>query len=636
MKKLSILISVLSIICISAIASHSAEYWAKTYRGHNDNTAKSIYQTSDGGYIVALSDCFLGAECFDWVLKINSSGDISWQKTYLGVIINAIQQTSDGGYVVAGWAGHSDVGGYTFWVSKLDSNGDISWEKAYGGSNIGVAESIQQTSDGGYVVAGVADVGGDYDFWVLKLDNNGVITWQKTYGGSSGDRLRSIQQTTDGGYIVAGSTGSYGAADFWVLKLDINGVITWQKTYGGISSDSMYYFGDYIQQTSDGGFVLGGTTKSFGAGDYDFWVLKLDINGVITWQKTYGGSSSDLLRSIQQTTDGGCIVAGITHSFGGGVNDFWVLKLDNGGDVIWQKTYGGSGNDYACSIKQTTDGGYIVAGFKDYDAFVLKIDSNGEIPGCDFIGNSNASVYTSSASTQDTTVNPQSTSATINNTYSIIKNTSADVSVLCCYDTDDYDEDEIGDLCDNCPDDANPNQEDADGDEIGDVCDDCTDTDRDGYGNSGFPNTCDEDNCPNNYNPNQEDNYPPQGNGIGDACDCEADFSCDGNVDANDVEAFLIDFGRGEFNNFCTNESPCHGDFSCDGSVDAADVTKFLEDFGRSPFFNPCPACEVGDWCVYPQYLIQREPFQKGRQSKGFLPFLCLSIYCVCQLQRES
>ena len=163
------------------------------------------------------------------------------------------------------------------------------------------------------------------------------------------------------------------------------------------------------------------------------------------------------------------------------------------------------------------------------------------------------------------------------------------------------DGDGVGDACDNCPDTPNPDQEDYDEDGIGDVCDDCIDTDADGYGNPGFPaNTCDEDNCPNDYNPGQEDTYPPDGNAIGDACECEGDFDCSGGVDAFDVTDFLVDFGRSTFLNPCTTLAPCNGDFNCDGNVDATEVTKFLEDFGRSSFFNPCPTCEVGTWCVYP------------------------------------
>ena len=179
-------------------------------------------------------------------------------------------------------------------------------------------------------------------------------------------------------------------------------------------------------------------------------------------------------------------------------------------------------------------------------------------------------------------------------------------------DQDDSDDDEVGNVCDNCPLEANPDQEDVDSDDVGDLCDNCpneynpnqADWDEDGLGD-----TCDDsdsdgvydvsDNCLVVYNPNQEDIYPPQGNDIGDACDCETNFDCDQDVDATDVTAFLQDFGRNQYYNPCINQNPCHGDFSCDGDVDANDVSKFLEDFGRSRYNNPCPACVTGDWCVY-------------------------------------
>jgi hypothetical protein len=164
---------------------------------------------------------------------------------------------------------------------------------------------------------------------------------------------------------------------------------------------------------------------------------------------------------------------------------------------------------------------------------------------------------------------------------------------------EDRDEDGIGNVCDNCPDDYNPDQSDHDEDIIGDACDDCTDTDGDGYGNPGFPNSCDEDNCPDNYNPGQEDTYPPGGNSIGDACECEGDFDCDGDVDDSDAATFKADFGRSLVNDPCTNESQCNGDFDCDGDVDWSDAAIFKSDFGRNALKNPCPPCAERPYCVY-------------------------------------
>jgi hypothetical protein len=165
---------------------------------------------------------------------------------------------------------------------------------------------------------------------------------------------------------------------------------------------------------------------------------------------------------------------------------------------------------------------------------------------------------------------------------------------------EDRDEDGIGDVCDNCSDDYNPDQHDYDKDGIGDVCDDCIDTDGDGYGNPGFPHTCDEDNCPDNYNPGQEDTYPPGGNGKGDACEWGSDFDCDGDVDDSDAVLFKADFGRSQHKNPCTNNNPCNGDFDCDGDVDWTDAEKFKEDYDDKRLSKDFyPPCIERPYCLY-------------------------------------
>ena len=308
----------------------------------------------------------------------------TWAKTYYGVTFSnrsssSIQQTSDGGYIVAGrtfsfGAGHSD-----FWLLKLDTNGNIQWQKAYGDSGNDLAHSVQQTSDGGYIVAGYSNVCGfscgDYQlkegYLVLKLDSSGNIQWQKRYYSSFFDP-QSVQETSDGGYIVAGQGDDPGV--FWALKLDNGGNIQWQKAYGSSSGASLYS----IQQTPDGGYITAGGSNAYG-----FSVLKLDNSGNIQWQKAYGqwGWAS----SVQQTFDGGYIVAGTTNLnlISPDTMDFWLLKLDNSGNIQWQKAYGGTGYDLAHSVHQTTDGGYIVGGttcsFGSCGLWLLKLDSNGNI-----------------------------------------------------------------------------------------------------------------------------------------------------------------------------------------------------------------------------------------------------------------
>jgi hypothetical protein len=301
------------------------------------------------------------------------------------------------------------------------------WAKAYGGNNWDQAfstNSVQQTSDGGYVVAGNTESfgAGGSDSWVLKLNASGNVSWQKSYGGIFPDSAESIQLTSDGGYIVFGETYSFGTGngDFWVFKLDASGNVLWQKTYGG----SLFNVARSIQQTSDNGYIVAGMTESFGAGSGDAWVLKLDTNGNVQWQKTYGGSNFDGA-AIQQTSDGGYIMVGRTDSFGAGSDDVWVLKLNTNGNVQWQKTYGGSGSEITPSIRQTSDGGYIVAGYTisfgagNQDVLVLKLDSNGDIPSCSITGTSNAIVNNTSATITNTsvtgintTVSPQTSTAT--------------------------------------------------------------------------------------------------------------------------------------------------------------------------------------------------------------------------------
>ncbi len=289
------------------------------------------------------------------------------------------------------------------------------WSKTYGGTKDDKATSVQQTSDGGYIVAGytksndgdVKKNNGDSDYWIVKLDSSGKIVWSKTYGGTEDDRATSIQQTKDGGYIVAGYTFSNdkdvkknkGVYDYWILKLNSKGKIDWSKTYGGTKDDSA----TSIQQTKDGGYIVAGYTMSNDGdvknnkGYADYWILKLNPEGKIIWSKTYGGTRNDYATSMQQTEDGGYIITGIADSSDGDVkdnnggSDYWVLKLDPKGNIQWSKTYGGSKKDRAFSISQTKDGGYIVAGYtksgdKDiknnkgkYDVWLIKLNLKGKV-----------------------------------------------------------------------------------------------------------------------------------------------------------------------------------------------------------------------------------------------------------------
>jgi hypothetical protein len=381
--------------------------WQKCLGGSAGDWAQSVQVTVDGGYIVAgytsSNDSDVssnhGNDDF-WVAKLNSTGMLEWQKCLGGSQFDqsySIQQTADSGYVVTGFSASNDgdvtanQGNDDYWIVKLNGAGTLQWQKNYGGSSFDDALSIRQTTDGGYIVAGdtesndgdVTGSHGGYDVWLVKLDSTGNLQWQKCLGGSTDDTAASIQQTSDGGYIVGGSTlsnngdvtGNHGNWDYWIVKLNDTAGIQWQKCLGGAGQDIGYS----IQETTDSGYVVAGFTRSTDgdvtglhgtATQPDHWVVKLSNAGSLLWQKCLGGSYDDKAYSIQQTQDGGYIVAGYTKSNDGdvtgnhatNVHDEWIVKLTDSGNLEWQKCLGGSGEDWARSIQQTVDG-YIVAGF---------------------------------------------------------------------------------------------------------------------------------------------------------------------------------------------------------------------------------------------------------------------------------
>ncbi|MFC1474876.1 myxococcus cysteine-rich repeat containing protein [bacterium] len=364
--------------------------FSKTFGGTGTDEARSVRQTTDGGYIVAGDTSSYGAIINDiWVIKIDSSGEKIWDKTFRrfrGNKAYSIEQTTDGGFILAGTTEFPEAGEFDVWVMKLDSSGESQWNIQIS-KNINTTDyaySIQQTTDGGFIFAGSTELSdaGEPDIWVVKLDvdESENSEWSETYGGTSSDTAHSIQQTADNGYIVAGGTESYGAgrSDFWILKLDSSGEKQWDKTFGWISHDDAYS----IQQTTDGGYIVAGYTDQQGLAHYQIWIIKLDSSGEKQWDKTFGGTSDNIAYSIQQTTDGGYIVAGDTY--------FWVMKLDSSGESQWDERFGVTSYDEAYSIQQTTDGGYIVAGRTNSygaggsDFWILKLDSEGNCNSCVF------------------------------------------------------------------------------------------------------------------------------------------------------------------------------------------------------------------------------------------------------------
>ena len=326
---------------------------------------------------------------------------IEWQKT-IGdndtTAINSVQQTNDGGYILAGYKNNSPNRN-DYWIAKLNNNADIEWEKTYGGSSIDEAQSIQQTTDGGYIVAGstfshdgdVTNNNGGNDAWILKLTTNGDIEWQKTYGGSADDYLNSIKQTTDGGYIAVGGSNSnngdipnnQGYTDAWIIKIDTNGNIEWSKTFGGNASDGLVD----IQQTTNGGYLTVGVTQSTdGWGDY--LVIKLQTNGNLEWQKTYGSIYTDIASCIQKTNDGHYLLVGYSNSNDGttinpnGNSDALLIKIDNLGNILQQTSVGTNDSEVANNILQTHDNNFLIVGYSlNYDSntkniFIAALNAN--------------------------------------------------------------------------------------------------------------------------------------------------------------------------------------------------------------------------------------------------------------------
>ena len=427
MKRLGLVPSVglvvLVLVSIQAVAvmaqvSDPIPTWAKTYHATGAaETANSMKQTADGGYIVAGSTNSSGVPGHPHasVLKLDSLGNVVWQKTYGGTgpdSASSIDQTTDGGYVVAGSFMNSTASHSAPWVFKLDSTGNIVWQKTFSAGNDAFT-SITHTSDGGSAVEGWGtffllscgcQVGPTA--WVVRLDTVGNIIWQQVYS-SGWNYGYSIAQTSDGGFVVAGkahhvSPETVSSWDPLIFKVDSSGNLVWQKIF------SVYFDGEVYsaQQTLDGGFIVAGTSNNWGNQpstciptliDCKFhdWVFKLNSTGGMVWQKTYGGTgTSEYANSVDQTSDGGFVIVGPTNSPGGA----WIYKLDPAGNILWQK---GGPSSAIASVQKTSDGGIVAAG-SPYASIaygsqpspggvsVAKLDANGDIsPGCNLVGSAN-------------------------------------------------------------------------------------------------------------------------------------------------------------------------------------------------------------------------------------------------------
>jgi hypothetical protein len=414
--------------------------WLKTFGGSSNEEGSSIICLKDSTYVMIGGSSSTNGELLGlnkgggdvYVHKLQSNSKKIWIKTYGGTRDDygkSITTSNDGGYVITGYtkSSNGDFSGMNnskyldndIYVIKIDTNGKIEWKKTFGGILDDRGYSITKVNDGGFVVTGYTDSpDGDFkdinkssvrDIFAIKLDENGNLLWKRTFGGSMGiDFSNQIIPTSDGGCIITGNTSSNdgdfagllkGVTDVFVIKLNQSGIIQWKKTYGGSNSD----YSMSIQSHIEGGYVLTGYSDSrngdfdTGYNDYDVFVLRIDDNGNKIWSTTFGGTSSDYGNSIIVSKDGNILVTGFTNSYNGvfsgltnGKIDCFVTKLNNSGKILWNRVYGGDGDDYGNSIVESGDGGYTIIGRTTSDdnsfinsggsdIFVMKLNSNGNL-----------------------------------------------------------------------------------------------------------------------------------------------------------------------------------------------------------------------------------------------------------------
>lgn len=380
--------------------------WQKSFGGSLYDKAESIIQTTEGNFVVAghsqsndyqLNNNFGGFD--SWIIKINSTGTLIWKKSLGGSgcdYTQSVIETTDGGLLLVGESNstNGDISNYfgqiDFWVVKLSENGIIEWKKKYGGDSNDEGYSACLTNDGNYIIAGSSEsnIAGIetnqvyMDFWILKINPNGNIIWQKKYGGGGYEYLRKIKKTTDGGYILTGDTtssdgnitGNNGGKDLWIVKIDENGNILWQNNFGGTLDD---YSKDIIEDL-EGNFIVVGETYSFdldaaenhsNAGLRDYFVVKINNQGQKIWSRCYGGGNNEHARAIVQTSSGEYVIIGESYSSDGqpsnnhGSADFWLIKIKpSDGNLIWEKNFGGTGHDEPNSLIECFDNDFIIAG----------------------------------------------------------------------------------------------------------------------------------------------------------------------------------------------------------------------------------------------------------------------------------
>ena len=410
--------------------------WAKAFGGSAYDDAWAVEVAPNGDIVVVgYTESFGDSNGDVWILRLDENGNIKWQKAYGGSdwdVARGVAIAQNGDIIVVGRTYSFGNGSSDAWVLRLDENGNIKWQKTYGGGSIDGAWAVTVADNGDIIVVGFTQSfgAGSSDVWVLRLDENGNVIWQKAYGGVHQDEAYGVTIAPNGDIIVVGWVGGLGAGswDAWVLRLDANGNVKWQKAFGESDDDEAWA----VTVADNGDIIVVGYTRSFGAGSYDVWVLRLDENGNVKWQKAYGGSDWDGVWDVKTVSNGDIVIAGYTNSFGAGDYDIWILRLDENGNIKWQKAYGGIGDDEATGLAIADNGDIIVVGFTnsfgagDYDIFVLRLDGNGDT-------NANLLVITeTSCITTDTNCVVTDTSCSVTTTSCAVANSNSKIVETNC------------------------------------------------------------------------------------------------------------------------------------------------------------------------------------------------------------
>lgn len=351
--------------------------WDKRTGGTKDDSGRDVEITSDNGYIVVGNTESFGAGMDDiYVLKFDKDGNQQWTKTFGGALRDnaySIAKTNDGNFMIAGATESWGAGYFDVYLLKIKENGDTLWAKTFGGGGNDIPREIQKTSDGGFIIAGLADVSGKgTEGFLTKLTADGNVQWTKYYGGTKDDKLYSVKQTADGGFIALGQTMSYGnSPDVYMVKTDVGGNEQWHKVLG---EDLKEEEGQFIQISKDGGYIFCADQNEDGEENYDVWVAMTDASGNIKWSKTFGGEAKDVVKMIVPINGGNTwLVGAITRSFGLVNPDMYLIKLDSNGNTYWTQTFGYDFHEHCYGVRVDPSGGYIAVGHSDNGGNLLDV-----------------------------------------------------------------------------------------------------------------------------------------------------------------------------------------------------------------------------------------------------------------------